>query len=199
MNPFNLHDGNAFMLKVACTSFSYVLLRLNRRLQTESTAPEKQMQQMVDRINEQDADLVVIAGDIFDNEWEAVEDPETIAATLRSIRSKYGVYACYGNHDIEEPVLAGFTFRQSEKKESDPRMDEFLKNANITLLRDEGSAHRRKVLPLWPPRRAPPRPRHRDAQDARRDHGGSWIRISPSSSSTTSRRSCRSLRTRAST
>ena len=85
---------------------------------------EKQMQQMVDRINEQDADLVVIAGDIFDNEWEAVEAPETIAATLRSIRSKYGVYACYGNHDIEEPVLAGFTFRQSEKKESDPRMDE---------------------------------------------------------------------------
>ena len=100
---------------------------------------EKQMQQMVDRINEQDADLVVIAGDIFDNEWEAVEAPETIAATLRSIRSKYGVYACYGNHDIEEPVLAGFTFRQSEKKESDPRMDEFLKNANITLLRDEGT------------------------------------------------------------
>ena len=86
----------------------------------------------------QDADLVVIAGDIFDNEWEAVEAPETIAATLRSIRSKYGVYACYGNHDIEEPVLAGFTFRQSEKKESDPRMDEFLKDANITLLRDEG-------------------------------------------------------------
>ena len=35
-------------------------------------------------------------------------------------------------------MLAGFTFRQSEKKESDPRMDEFLKDANITLLRDEG-------------------------------------------------------------
>ena len=65
---------------------------------------EKQMQQMVEKINEQDADLVVIAGDIFDNEWEAVEAPETIAATLRGIRSKYGVYACYGNHDIEEPL-----------------------------------------------------------------------------------------------
>ena len=100
---------------------------------------EKQMQQMVNRINEQDADLVVIAGDIFDNEWEAVNEPETIAATLRSIRSKYGVYACYGNHDIEEAVLAGFTFRQSEKKESDPRMDAFLKDANITLLHDEGT------------------------------------------------------------
>ena len=100
---------------------------------------EKQMQRMVEKINEQDADLVVIAGDIFDNEWEAVDDPDRIAETLRGIRSKYGVYACYGNHDIEEPVLAGFTFRQGEKKESDPRMDEFLKDTNITLLHDEGT------------------------------------------------------------
>ena len=100
---------------------------------------EKQMRQMVERINEQNADLVVIAGDIFDNEWEAVNEPAALAGTLRGIRSKYGVYACYGNHDIEEPVLAGFTFRQNEKKESDPCMDEFLKNANITLLHDEGT------------------------------------------------------------
>ena len=62
-----------------------------------------------------------------------------LGETLRGIRSKYGVYACYGNHDIEEPVLAGFTFRQGEKKESDPRMDAFLKEANITLLHDEGT------------------------------------------------------------
>jgi predicted MPP superfamily phosphohydrolase len=100
---------------------------------------EKQMLQMVEKINGQDADLVVIAGDIFDNEWEAVDKPEAIAATLRGIQSKYGVYACYGNHDIEEPVLAGFTFRQSAHKESDPRMDEFLKDAGITLLHDEGT------------------------------------------------------------
>ena len=100
---------------------------------------EKQMRQMVERINEQNADLVVIAGDIFDNEWEAVNEPAALAGTLRGIRSKYGVYACYGNHDIEEPVLVGFTFHQNEKKESDPCMDEFLKNANITLLHDEGA------------------------------------------------------------
>ena len=35
---------------------------------------EKQTRQMVTKINEQDADLVVIAGDIFDNEWEAVDN-----------------------------------------------------------------------------------------------------------------------------
>ena len=56
---------------------------------------------------------------------------------MRGIRSKYGVYACYGNHDIQEKILAGFTFGSKEKKESTPEMDEFLEKAGITLLRDE--------------------------------------------------------------
>lgn len=97
-----------------------------------------QMQKMVEKINEQDADLVVFAGDIFDNEWEAVEKPDEIAAILRGIRSKYGVYACYGNHDVEEPILAGFTFGGSESKQSSTEMDAFLEQANIKLLQDEG-------------------------------------------------------------
>ena len=96
-----------------------------------------QMQRMVDRVNEQNADLVVIAGDIFDNEWEAVKEPDRIAEILRGIRAKYGVYAVYGNHDVEEPVLAGFTFRSEEEKVSAPEMDAFLQAANIRLLRDE--------------------------------------------------------------
>ena len=99
----------------------------------------RQMQRMVKKINDQNADLVVFAGDIFDNEYDAIYEPDRVADLLAGLKSRYGTYACYGNHDIEEPVLAGFTFRQSEKKESDPRMDEFLKNANITLLRDEGT------------------------------------------------------------
>ena len=97
-----------------------------------------QMERMVARVNEQGADAVVIAGDIFDNAWEAVEEPEQIAAVLRGIRSRYGVYAVYGNHDIEEPILAGFTFRSDGKKQSSPEMDAFLASANIRLLRDEG-------------------------------------------------------------
>ena len=98
----------------------------------------RQMEKMVAKINAEDADLVVIAGDIFDNEWEAVQEPERMAEILRGIRSQYGVYACYGNHDIEEPILAGFTFRQSEQKASSPEMDAFLSDAGIQLLRDEG-------------------------------------------------------------
>lgn len=51
--------------------------------------------------------------------------------------SFYGVYNAR-NHDIDEKILAGFTFGSSrEKKVSDPRMDEFMKKAGMKLLRDE--------------------------------------------------------------
>lgn len=95
------------------------------------------MQAMVEKINAQDPDLVVIAGDIFDNEWEAVDQPDKLIQTLQGIQSRYGVYACYGNHDIEESILAGFTFKSKGKKVSDPHMDEFLEQAGIQLLRDD--------------------------------------------------------------
>ena len=39
----------------------------------------KQMEQMTEKINEQKPDLVVVAGDIFDNEYEALDDPEKLA------------------------------------------------------------------------------------------------------------------------
>ena len=96
-----------------------------------------QIRKMVEKINAEDPDLVVFAGDIFDNEYDALEDPEELISILRGIKSRYGIYACYGNHDIKEKILAGFTFGGSRKKESDVRMDEFLEKAGITLLRDE--------------------------------------------------------------
>ena len=97
----------------------------------------RHMEKMVEKINAQKPDLVVVAGDIFDNEYEALENPDRLAAILREIQSKYGVYACYGNHDIQEKILAGFTFGGKEKKESSEKMDEFLEKAGIILLRDE--------------------------------------------------------------
>ena len=90
---------------------------------------EKQMRQMVEKINASKPDLVVIAGDIFDNEYEALDNPERLEKILRSIKSRYGVYACYGNHDIQEKILAGFTFPRKGKKMSDPRMDTFLEKS----------------------------------------------------------------------
>ena len=98
----------------------------------------KEMQKMADLINECEPDIVFICGDIFDNNYDSLDDPEKLIEIYSSIKTKYGMYACYGNHDVDEAVLAGFTFNYSDKKESDPRMDDFLKRAGIKLLMDEG-------------------------------------------------------------
>ena len=87
-------------------------------------------------INNMQPDLVVIAGDIFDNEYEAIPEPKRIAAALASLDSTYGTYACWGNHDLSEPILAGFTWDTADEDKDDPRMTEFLEQAKITLLDD---------------------------------------------------------------
>ena len=94
-------------------------------------------QKMVEKINAQDPDIVCIAGDIFDNDYDAISDPEGVCNALKSIKSRYGVYACWGNHDLDEPILAGFTFGGKKKDQADPRMEQLLRNANIHLLTDE--------------------------------------------------------------
>lgn len=94
-------------------------------------------QKMVEKINAQDPDIVCIAGDIFDNDYDAISDPEGVRNALKSIKSRYGVYACWGNHDLDEPILAGFTFGGKKKDQADPRMEQLLRDANIHLLTDE--------------------------------------------------------------
>ncbi len=99
----------------------------------------RQMQQMVKKINQEKPDVVAIAGDIFDNEYKALDNPKKLIKIFKQIKSKYGVYAVYGNHDVEEKVLAGFTFSFGKKKKvSNIKMDQLLEKANINLLRDEG-------------------------------------------------------------
>ena len=92
---------------------------------------------MVKKINKEKPDIVFIVGDIFDNEYDAIENPNQVIELFKSIKSKYGIYAVYGNHDINERVLMGFTFNDSKKKESDLKMDQLLEQAGIKLLRDE--------------------------------------------------------------
>lgn len=92
---------------------------------------------MVEKINQQDADIVIIAGDIFDNSYDGMDDPEGIKAQLKSIKSKYGVYAVYGNHDIDEKILMGFTFDWGGKQLNSKKMTNFIKECDIKLINDE--------------------------------------------------------------
>ena len=95
------------------------------------------IQKTVDLVNSQNPDIVCITGDIYDNDYDAIEEPEEMAKILGGMKSTYGTYACWGNHDVNEKILSGFTFDFGGKKQHDSRMDNFFKKANINLLEDE--------------------------------------------------------------
>lgn len=83
---------------------------------------EQRLANIVQQINTLQPDLVAIAGDIFNDDYHAIKDPEKAIATLQTIQAKYGVYGCLGNHD------GGKTFE---------KMMQFLEKSNIKLLNDE--------------------------------------------------------------
>ncbi len=97
----------------------------------------KRIEDMVDKVNAEDPDIIVIAGDIFDNEYEALEDDKKLIEIFRRFKSRLGVYGIYGNHDVESLLIGGFTVSPVEKAFRDPRFDEFMKEANVTMLEDE--------------------------------------------------------------
>lgn len=96
----------------------------------------RHIENIVKIINEQEADVVCIVGDIFDNSYDDIQNPAKISALLAQIESKYGTYAVFGNHDIDEDILLGFTFSK-EHHYDDTRMREFLDSSKVTLLDDE--------------------------------------------------------------
>ena len=92
---------------------------------------------MAARINEQDADLVLVAGDVLTSSFGAMGDPETWSSVLSGIRSRFGTYVVYGNHDVDEPLLGGFTYVGAENAHRHPEMPGFLESCGWTLLQDE--------------------------------------------------------------
>jgi len=83
---------------------------------------EKRLPKIIDAINDQKPDLVCLAGDIFNDNYYALSDPERASELFKSLRATYGVYACPGNHDAGK---------------SAEEMVDFLERSGVTLLGDE--------------------------------------------------------------
>lgn len=96
----------------------------------------KRIQDMADQVNAENPDLIIIAGDIFDNEYEALEDDEKLAEIFRGLKSRYGTYGIYGNHDVKSLLIGGFTVSPVKDALRDPRFDAFMKKADVTMLED---------------------------------------------------------------
>ena len=81
------------------------------------------LERWITLINAENPDVVVIAGDIIDNHMKPLIERD-VASTLRKIKSRYGVFACLGNHEY---IGSSDKVYQSIN---------FLNDANITVLRD---------------------------------------------------------------
>ncbi|MGL4740219.1 MAG: metallophosphoesterase [Sarcina sp.] len=82
----------------------------------------KKFARNVERINNLNADIVVISGDLFDQNFAAVQHNEETKRIFNSIKSKYGTYLSFGNHD------SGPTYNA---------MKDFVMTTNINLLEDK--------------------------------------------------------------
>jgi predicted MPP superfamily phosphohydrolase len=60
---------------------------------------EERLERVIRSINGLEPDLVCLAGDIFNNDYEAIRDPDRVMELLLGLKSTHGVYACLGNHD----------------------------------------------------------------------------------------------------
>ncbi|WP_375104378.1 metallophosphoesterase [Paenibacillus sp. RS8] len=82
----------------------------------------KFIEDVVDRINGLQPDIVLMTGDIFNGNYYALSNPSKGMELLSTLQSTYGVYACLGNHD------AGRSYDE---------IVNFIDKSNIKLLNDE--------------------------------------------------------------
>ena len=95
------------------------------------------MQKMVNTINEQDADVVIIAGDIFNADFAEIDDPQQYIDILKGLESKNGVYIVYGNHDVASRMLGGFNITDYSQQRRSKEMDQFVEDCGFTVLDDK--------------------------------------------------------------
>ena len=108
-------------LKEAALNDMRIVLISDSHLGAKSSS-ESNLERIVRAINELAPDIVCISGDIFNDDFDALRDPERAGALLKNIDATYGVYASLGNHD------GGRTL---------PQIMSFLEESNIKLLNDE--------------------------------------------------------------
>ncbi len=94
-------------------------------------------ERMVELINAEEPDAVVIAGDVFTSSYRGLREPEKYAAALRGIRARSGVFAVYGNHDMEETLFGGFPISPVSRAFRTAEMEAFFKDCGFRTLTDE--------------------------------------------------------------
>lgn len=84
--------------------------------------PEYTPGRIRDMVNSLNPDMVLVAGDTFDEDISGLKNPDAAAEALAGMESRFGTFACEGNHDRIAPG---------------PEMEEFFQKAGFRMLRDQ--------------------------------------------------------------
>lgn len=118
-NRLKVTDYHVTLQKKSALKELKVVLISDLHLGYVNDAPK--LAKLVQSLNRLKPDLVCIAGDLFDGNFEAVEEPGKIRESLNQIKTTYGTFLIWGNHD------AGENF---------DKMSEFVKSTELILLTD---------------------------------------------------------------
>ena len=95
-------------------------------IQADRYTDEKRLEQYIDKVNESNPDLVLIAGDVITSTPEYIE---TAAKYIGRIKTKYGTYSCVGDHD-------NWAYRRDYVR-SLHEVETALNNYNVAMLDNE--------------------------------------------------------------
>jgi len=85
------------------------------------TIGKKELEKWIELINKENPDMVLIVGDIIDNNTRYLFE-QNMAATFKKIKTKYGIYAAIGNHEYIGGNISDALI--------------FMEQSDITVLRD---------------------------------------------------------------
>ena len=95
-------------------------------IQADRYTDEKRLEQYIDKVNESNPDLALIAGDVITSTPEYIE---TAAKYIGRIKTKYGTYSCVGDHD-------NWAYRRDYVR-SLHEVETALNNYNVAMLDNE--------------------------------------------------------------
>ena len=84
---------------------------------------KKLLERLKRKIAEEKPDCVLIAGDLFDSDFDEIRRKDEAIATLKALPCREGLYVCPGNHDAYS--------------EGDARVQTFLSACGAIMLKDE--------------------------------------------------------------
>ena len=118
------------------TSSGNVKIVLISDLQLGANTHVGQLRAMVREINQQNADAVFVAGNTFSSYFSSLKNPSLYTEILKEIKAKQGVYAVFGNTDVEQPLFAGFTLMPNTPTTNRNEMTKYMSDCGFQLLDD---------------------------------------------------------------